>query len=109
MARVTVEKGTAAGGFTAVLATETDDLGEYRVPGLPAGTFVVAAATRGVVPTQIRGNQTGKTYFPGVNTAADAGRSRFSREKIATESTCSSQPISRPRNPSAWPAAVEGR
>jgi Carboxypeptidase regulatory-like domain len=77
-ARVTVEKSGPAGGFTVVSATETDDRGEYRVGGLPAGTFVVAATTIGGVVTQTRGNQIEsgsgihKTYFPGVGAAADA-------------------------------------
>ena len=77
-ARVTVEKGTAPAGFSIVSRAETDDRGEYRVPGLPAGTFVVAVTTVGGVATQSIGNQVAsapgihKMYFPGVGTAADA-------------------------------------
>jgi len=77
-ARVTVERRNPAGGFTVVSATETDDRGEYRVPNVPAGTFVVAVTTIGGATTEIRGNQAAggpgihKTYFPGVGVAGDA-------------------------------------
>ncbi len=77
-ARVTVEKATAGGAFSTVSAAETDDRGEYRVPGLPAGTFVVAVTTVGGDATQTIGNQVlsrpsiHKTYFHGAGTSAGA-------------------------------------
>src|SRR5580704_3759594 len=77
-ARVTVEQRTPTGGFSVVSAADTDDRGEYRVPGLPAGSFVVAVTTIGGLQTQTVGTQVAwspqahKTYFPNGNTAADA-------------------------------------
>jgi hypothetical protein len=77
-ARVTVEQRTATGGFSVVSAADTDDRGEYRVPGLAAGSFVVAVTTIGGIQTQMIGTQVAwspqahKTYFPGGNMVADA-------------------------------------
>jgi hypothetical protein len=77
-AHVTVERPTAAGGATAVATADTDDRGEYRVPGLSAGSFVVAVRTIGGIRTETIGTQVvwspdgHKTYFPGVGSAAEA-------------------------------------
>jgi protocatechuate 3,4-dioxygenase beta subunit len=81
-ARVTVERKTTAGGVSIVASGDTDDRGEYRVPGLPAGSFVVAVRTIGGIQTQTistpAGNQVAwspaghQTYFPGVSSAAEA-------------------------------------
>jgi protocatechuate 3,4-dioxygenase beta subunit len=77
-ARVTVERRTAAGGVAAVATADTDDRGEHRVPGLPAGSFLVAVLTIGGIRTQTIGTQVAwapdghKTVAPGVGSAAEA-------------------------------------
>lgn len=68
--------GTAA----AVAVAETDDLGEYRLASLPAGSLLVAVTTVGsTMDSQIiNGNQiiytpgVYKTYYPGVDSVKEA-------------------------------------
>jgi hypothetical protein len=64
-----------------VAAAETDDRGEYRLAGLPAGTFIVVVMTMSMTPTpQVVGNTriiigmptVQKTYYPGMTTPAEA-------------------------------------
>jgi hypothetical protein len=106
-ARVTVERVTPAGGVTIVSSTETDDRGEYRIPGLPAGTFVVAATTIGGISTYTIGNEVAwgpnahKTYFPGADTAAKAeemtlqpGDERAGVDILVPASLSTTQPFS---------------
>jgi Carboxypeptidase regulatory-like domain len=62
-----------------VAATETDDRGDYRLSGLPAGRFTVAILTTEPVTT-VRVTRSGvagspgmwKTYYPGVLSVDDA-------------------------------------
>ena len=63
-ARVTVERRTAAGGVAAVATADTDDRGEYRVPGLPAGSFLVAVLTIGGI-----GHKRSAPKWPGLRMA----------------------------------------
>jgi hypothetical protein len=77
---------------TRVASAETDDRGEYRLAGLPAGTFVVAVVTLGPPrpPEPIgngsfisRGPTPQTTYYPGVSAAneAQAVRLQFGDER----------------------------
>ena len=52
-ARITAEtSSTSATALTIVATADTDDRGEYRVAGLPVGTFSVAVRTVGGTTTQ---------------------------------------------------------
>jgi protocatechuate 3,4-dioxygenase beta subunit len=106
-ARVTVEKERSLEAYTIVSTAETDDLGEYRIGGLPAGTFVVAATTIGAVATSgnagvtTRGPSVHKTYFPGAATGADAealtlqpGEERGGIDLAVSAANSASQPFS---------------
>jgi hypothetical protein len=67
-----------------IASTVTDDLGEYRLGALPAGTFVVSAtlprkegirvelAANGVPATVITGGLPTRTYYPGVTSLTQA-------------------------------------
>src|SRR5262245_50520589 len=68
--RVSVESSTGAVNARTVASTATDDLGEYRLGGLPEGAFFPVVVTRGR-PRQVEvGNQVytdnsqDKTYYP---------------------------------------------
>jgi hypothetical protein len=63
----------------AVAATTTDDLGEYRLPSLPAGAYVIAITTFGAARASPVGNDrvmyqpdVKTMYYPGVEGSADA-------------------------------------
>jgi hypothetical protein len=90
-ARVTVEKRTETGASGVVSVADTDDRGEYRVPGLPAGSFVVAVTTIGGVETRTIGTQTvsgpssHKMYFPRAGTAAEAATLTLQPEDKRTD------------------------
>src|SRR5205809_715375 len=64
-----------------VAVAESDDRGEYRLAGLPAGHFVVVAMTMSMTTTpEIVGNrqvfisrpEVQRTYYPGATTPAEA-------------------------------------
>jgi protocatechuate 3,4-dioxygenase beta subunit len=67
-----------------VMATETDDNGEYRLAGLPAGAFLMAVETQTATESA---RATGsvfvftpvarKTYYPGMATSTEAHRIRL--------------------------------
>jgi len=64
---------------SAVALGVSDDNGEYRLAGLPAGSFIVVVTTaRAVTPQQSASSQSSfssslqRTYYPGVTTPAEA-------------------------------------
>jgi protocatechuate 3,4-dioxygenase beta subunit len=70
--------------LTAVATTDSDDRGEFRLAGLPAGTFAVTVVTMGVAtPQTVDGNQiislpdTHKTYYPGAAALNEAQELRL--------------------------------
>lgn len=93
MARVSAQlPSNTPANPTRVASAETDDRGEYRLAGLPAGTFVVAVVTLGPPgpPESIgngnfisRGPTPQTTYYPGVSAAneAQAVRLQFGDER----------------------------
>ena len=57
--------GTAGpGGMPAVAVTDTDDRGEYRVPSLPAGTYIVSATA--ILPMVMQPGATPAARPPGI-------------------------------------------
>ncbi|HEY1911972.1 MAG TPA: carboxypeptidase-like regulatory domain-containing protein [Vicinamibacterales bacterium] len=71
--------GTAGARGPATASAQTDDLGEYRLSGLSAGTYAVAAIAWSAPTTmQMIGTQVGlapglrRTYYPGGSSAAEA-------------------------------------
>jgi hypothetical protein len=57
-----------------VQARVTDDLGRYRLPGLPPGQFVVSSSIGGIGTPMFSAGLSGfaTTYFPGTTNAAEA-------------------------------------
>jgi protocatechuate 3,4-dioxygenase beta subunit len=80
VARVTLERRTAAtGALTVVASSETDDRGEYRLASLPEGSYVVAVTTVTGPVVQVTGPDqfiarpgVQKIFFPNVPTATEA-------------------------------------
>ena len=90
-----------------VATVETDDRGEYRLAGLEAGTFIVAATTAGAMETRSIG--TDIAYFPGIHTVyypgvgaetgaqrleLEPGDNRTSIDFVVSAQSSSSQPFS---------------
>ena len=76
-------QATASTQAATVATDDTDDRGEYRLPGLPAGTFVVAITTLGNDAADGQ-RQSGRhfqppqtTYYPGGGSPADAQELRL--------------------------------
>jgi hypothetical protein len=73
---------TGSENLTTAAATDTDDLGEYRLAGLPAGAFVVTVVTLSArsTPFQLEEVRAGRSvgpaaqtvYYPGVSSPGDA-------------------------------------
>ena len=73
---------TGSGNLTTAAATDTDDLGEYRLAGLPAGAFVVTMVTLSArsTPFQLEEIRAGRSvgavaqtvYYPGVVSPSEA-------------------------------------
>jgi carboxypeptidase family protein len=82
-ARVVVEAvGTSSPPPTT--ATTTDDAGEYRLAGLTAGSVVVACISPQALMLGPFNPEAGKTYYPGVLTAAAAERFQLEPGSEAT-------------------------
>ena len=85
---VTASRVVRRAGFVAGVSAATavtDDLGEYRLGGLPAGTYIVTASMPRRGPTQTR------VYYPGVaaRTLAQAIPLQAGEERSATDFTVS--------------------
>lgn len=107
-ARVAAEIAPRGTNLTIAANTETDDRGEYRLAGLPAGSFVVAVVTMGAMasqavgPTDIRfGPAPRKSYYPGVDASAEAqalrlqaGEDRRAINFVVSASNSAGQPFS---------------
>jgi protocatechuate 3,4-dioxygenase beta subunit len=69
---------SSAGNAAAVATTDTDDRGEYRLAGLPAGSYVVSVTTFGTMMQVGAGRPVlfapapQRAYYPGVATEAEA-------------------------------------
>jgi protocatechuate 3,4-dioxygenase beta subunit len=73
---------TGSGNMTTAAAADTDDLGEYRLARLPAGTFVVTVVTLSArsTPQQLEEVRAGRSvgsaaqtiYYPGVAVPSEA-------------------------------------
>jgi len=73
---------TTSGNMTTAASTDTDDLGEYRLAGLPSGAFVVTLVTLSArsTPYQLEEIRAGRSvgaaaqtvYYPGVGVANEA-------------------------------------
>jgi protocatechuate 3,4-dioxygenase beta subunit len=77
---VAVTAGSVGDGVQTSADGETDDLGEYRIGGLPAGRFIVAVSVPAgvlvsqptVIAAKARGPGRIRLYFPGTNDFSQA-------------------------------------